>query len=45
VQAIASFGATDAFVNVSDPLAGAGHLQPSQVAVLADSSFVRSGGP
>jgi endoglucanase len=44
VQAIASFGATDDFVNVSDPLADTGHLQPSQIAVLADSSFARGGG-
>jgi endoglucanase len=44
VQAIASFGATDALANAGGALADAGHLQPSPVAVLADSSFTRGGG-
>jgi hypothetical protein len=44
VQAIASFGSTDASINVSDTLADAGHSQPSPVAVLAESSFARGGG-
>jgi hypothetical protein len=44
VQAIASFGTTDASVNGGDTLADAAHSQPSQVAVPADSFLARSGG-
>jgi endoglucanase len=44
VQAIASFGTTDASVNGGDTLADAAHSQPSQVAVPADSFLARGGG-